>query len=63
MPHKERDLPVLIKAYRDARGLTQDGLAAHWGVPVSTIRGWERGKSPAQPIMLATLLCELAEGL
>lgn len=53
------DLPALIKAYRKARGLTQDGLAEHWGVPVTTIRGWEQGRPPAQPALLATLLREM----
>ena len=54
------DLPALIKAYRAARGLSQTGLANHWRVPVSTIRGWEAGKPPAQPGMIAVLLREAA---
>jgi DNA-binding transcriptional regulator YiaG len=52
------DLPALIKAYREARGLSQAGLAERWQVPVMTIRGWERGKRPAQPGMMITLLRE-----
>ena len=53
------DLPELLRAYRARHGLSQDGLSAHWGVPVMTIRGWEQGKRPAQPQMLRTLLREI----
>lgn len=55
------DIPALIKAYRAMHGLSQDGLARHWDMPASTIRGWEQGKRPAQPGMLAMLLREAME--
>lgn len=52
------NLPDLLRQYRAARGLSQAGLAGHWQVPVSTIRGWEVGKRPAQPGMIAVLIGE-----
>lgn len=56
------DLPDLIRAYRDRHGLTQAALAARWQVPLQTLQGWEHGRRPAQPGMLACILREaLAE--
>lgn len=55
------DLPSMIKTYRDYHALTQEALSTRWGVPLATIRGWERGKPPAQPTMLAVLLREVMQ--
>lgn len=35
--------PIVLRALRDACGITQDGWAAHLGVSVTSVRRWERG--------------------
>lgn len=50
-----------LQPYFDARdirknlGLTQQQFAKKLGVPVATIRGWEREPTPADPLLQALL--------
>ena len=50
-----------LQPYFDARdirknlGLTQQQFAKKLGVPVATIRGWERDGTPADPVLQALL--------
>jgi putative transcriptional regulator len=50
-------LPPLLDA-RDIRrklGLTQQQFAKRLGIPIATIRRWERDETPADPVLQALL--------
>jgi len=39
-----------FKKLRQALGYTQQALAAYWGINARTIRKWESGERPVNPI-------------
>ncbi len=48
---------MLIRDLRTATGMTQQAFAAHFGIPVSTLRKWEQGES-TPPAYVITLLAK-----
>lgn len=46
---------VTLRELREAYGLTQEALAARFGLPVSIIRSWEEGRSSPNDRQVASL--------
>src|ERR1700676_3651797 len=61
-PPTEPLVPVLgARDIRRKLGLTQQKFARKLGVPLATVRQWERDDTPADPVLQA-LLCVLDSG-
>jgi putative transcriptional regulator len=55
-PRTETLIPVLeARDIRKKLGLTQPKFAKKLGVPLATIKGWERNFTPADPVLQALL--------
>jgi transcriptional regulator with XRE-family HTH domain len=52
---------TVLRALREARGVTQEGWAAQLGVGRRTVQRWERGEVPPDPIAEASLLAYCRE--
>lgn len=52
----DRDYATLVKAIRDARGLTQKELAKQLGVSFATVNGWENGRHEPMPLLAAHIV-------
>jgi putative transcriptional regulator len=55
-PRTETLQPLLeARGIRRKLGLSQQKFAAKLGVPVATVRAWERDETPAEPVLQALL--------
>ena len=48
----EKNPAELVKAIREAMGLTQEQFAAQFGVTVATVNRWENGRGKPSPLAL-----------
>lgn len=51
----EKSPAELVKAIREAMGLTQEQFAAQFGVTVATVNRWENGRAAPQPLAMKNL--------
>ncbi len=51
----EKSPAELVKAIREAMGLTQEQFAAQFGVTVATVNRWENGSATPQPLAMKNL--------
>lgn len=51
----EKNPAELVKAIREAMGLTQEQFAAQFGVTVATVNRWENGRAVPQPLAMKNL--------
>jgi putative transcriptional regulator len=51
----EKSPPELVKAIREAAGLTQEQFASQFGVTVATVNRWENARAVPQPLAMKNL--------